>query len=61
MTALVRIHLVIGYWFQGNQMDAVYGTNGYTNRCLDKAIFTVGIACPKKGILPIKHKNKIRK
>ncbi len=30
-------------------MDVVYGTNGSTNRCLDNAIFTVGIACPDVG------------
>ncbi len=34
MTALVRIHSVIGYWFQGNQIDVIYGTNGSTNSLL---------------------------
>ncbi len=49
MTALIRTHSVIlCYWFQGIQIDLVYGTNGSTNSLLVKIDKTV--SCPEKGI-----------
>ncbi len=59
MPAIIRTHLVIGYWFQGKQIDVIYGTNGFTIAIcfLEKDIFTIDIGCIDKGILPNKHKN----